>query len=137
MSVARLTIAHLVAACLAAPAAAHAGTPTGAQIMEAVENRDDGKTQINTVSLEIRPAKGTKRVRRFALMRKEYPSITKLVTFFQAPADVRNSALLVWDRRGVAPPSRRCDACLPDCTVSTFRRFDVLTFLMFRRRVGG
>jgi outer membrane lipoprotein-sorting protein len=76
-----------------------AGTPDGAQIMESVEDRDDGRDQISTVSLEIQPKQGAKRLRRFVLLRKEFDKLTKLVTFFLAPTDVRDSAFLVWDNR--------------------------------------
>lgn len=82
------------------PAAARAGTPTGEEIMAAVENRNDGRTQIAKVTLEIAPKQGTKRLREFALMRKKYGDLTKLVTFFLAPADIRDAAFLVHDRRG-------------------------------------
>ncbi|HWU91445.1 MAG TPA: outer membrane lipoprotein-sorting protein [Kofleriaceae bacterium] len=82
------------------PAAARAGAPTGGEIMEALENRNDGQTQISKVTLEVTPKQGTKRLRELVLMRKEYENVTKLVTFFLAPTDVRDSAFLVFDRRG-------------------------------------
>ena len=77
-----------------------AGALDGKQIMERVEDRDDGRDQISTVTLEIHPKQGAKRLRRFVLLRKEFDRLTKLVTFFMAPTDVRDSAFLVWDRRG-------------------------------------
>lgn len=77
-----------------------AGTPTGAEIMEAVENRNQGHTQTAKVTLEVVPKQGTKRLREFTMMRKKDENVTKLVTFLQAPADVRDSAFLVYDRRG-------------------------------------
>jgi outer membrane lipoprotein-sorting protein len=84
-----------------APAGAGAGGNGDAQqLMTRVEERDDGKDQISTVTLEIQPKKGTKRLRRFVLQRKEYPGLTKLVTFFLAPTDVRDAAFMVWDKRG-------------------------------------
>lgn len=79
-----------------------AGAPDGTKIMENVEDRDDGRDQISTVTLEIHPKQGAKRLRRFVLLRKEYDRLTKLVTFFLAPTDVRDSAFLVWDKRGGA-----------------------------------
>jgi outer membrane lipoprotein-sorting protein len=82
------------------PIAASAGPPTGPEIMTAVENRNDGKSQTSKLTLEISPKGGTKRLREFVLMRKEYENVTKLVTFFLAPADVRDSAFLVFDRKG-------------------------------------
>lgn len=82
------------------PIAAYAGPPTGPEIMTAVENRNDGKSQTAKLTLEINPKGGTKRLRELVLMRKEYENVTKLVTFFLAPADVRDSAFLVFDRKG-------------------------------------
>ena len=96
------SLAGAVALALA-PAVAGAGDPKGGdanQLMNKVEERDDGKDQTSTISLEIQPKKGTKRLRRFVLLRKEYPKLTKMVTFFLAPTDVRDSAFMVWDKRG-------------------------------------
>lgn len=77
-----------------------AGSPEeAAKLMKQVEERDDGKDQVSTVSLEIQPKKGAKRLRRFVLQRKEYPKLTKMVTFFVAPTDVRDAAFMVWDKR--------------------------------------
>jgi outer membrane lipoprotein-sorting protein len=97
------TLAGAVTLALS-PALAGAGGSTKAgdanQLMNQVEERDDGKDQTSTISLEIQPKKGTKRLRRFVLLRKEYPKLTKMVTFFLAPTDVRDSAFMVWDKRG-------------------------------------
>jgi len=82
------------------PVAARAGTPTGAEIMEGVKSRSEGRTEVAKVTLEINPKQGTKRLREFVSMRKKEPKLTKLVTFFLAPADVRDAAFLVFDRRG-------------------------------------
>jgi outer membrane lipoprotein-sorting protein len=89
----------------AAPApAATAAQPDPTKLMESVESRPDGKDQLSTVTLEIQPKKGAKRVRQFTLMRKEYPDTTKLVTFFTSPADIRNAAFLVSDEHGKPDP---------------------------------
>jgi outer membrane lipoprotein-sorting protein len=82
------------------PITAQAAPPTGPEIMAAVENRNDGKSQTAKLTLEISPKGGAKRIRELVLMRKEYENVTKLVTFFLAPADVRDSAFLVFDRKG-------------------------------------
>jgi outer membrane lipoprotein-sorting protein len=73
--------------------------PSGLEIMEGVENRADGKDQKSTVTLEIKPERGTPRLRKFEFMRKTFPDHRKYVTYFVAPADVRNSAFLEWDMR--------------------------------------
>ena len=83
------------------PLAAHAQTPPTAEaIMNGVENRDNGKDMIAKVTLEITPKQGTKRLRQFVMMRKEYKDMTKMVTFFLAPTDVLGAAFLVFDRKG-------------------------------------
>jgi outer membrane lipoprotein-sorting protein len=82
------------------PVAARAGTPTGAEIMEGVKSRSEGRTEVAKVTLEINPKQGTKRLREFVSLRKKDDKLTKLATFFLAPADVRDAAFLVFDRRG-------------------------------------
>lgn len=81
---------------------ARAEAPTGAKIMEGVENRDDGRDQISKVTLQIKPKQGTERLRQFVMMRKEAADVTKLVTHILAPTDVRGAAFLAFDRRGAA-----------------------------------
>lgn len=103
MSRVSLVVSGLVVALGASllPGAARAGgTPTGAEVMEGVENRAEGKTQIAKVTLEIAPKDGTKRLREIVSMRKKDGNVTKLVTFFLAPTDVRDAAFLVYDRKG-------------------------------------
>jgi outer membrane lipoprotein-sorting protein len=95
-----VSVAAAVLGVTLPPIAARADSPTGTQIMEAVENRNDGRTQLSKVALEINPKQGTKRLRELVLMRKEGENVTKLVVFFLAPSDVRDSAFLVFDRRG-------------------------------------
>lgn len=96
-------IALLADAAGAQPA--KAAPPDGQKLMQAIENRPDGKDQTSKVTLEIIPKKGDTRVRAFTLMRKEFKDQTKLVTFFSSPADVRDSAFLVVDEHG--KPDRR------------------------------
>jgi outer membrane lipoprotein-sorting protein len=92
-----VAVALGVALC---PIAARAGSPTGQEIMDAVERRNTGKTMTAKVTLEINPKSGGKRLREFVLMRKEFGDTTKLVTFLLAPSDVRDAAFLAFDRRG-------------------------------------
>ncbi|MEO8702709.1 MAG: outer membrane lipoprotein-sorting protein [Kofleriaceae bacterium] len=92
----RLLVATLVVGS-ALPAFADA--PTGPQIMEKVENRDEGKDQIAKVTLEIHPKQGSVRQRQLVIVRKEYPDVTKLATFFLAPTDVRGAAFLAFDKK--------------------------------------
>lgn len=87
------------------PAAASKDAPDGEKLMQAVEDRDDGKDQQAKITLQITPKKGQKRVRQFDLLRKEYPGETKLITVFSSPADVRGAAFLVVDEH--SKPDRR------------------------------
>lgn len=99
-----LSIAALAAAFALCPSPARAGSPTGAEVMERVENRNAGKDQIATVTLEIHPKASAARLRQLVMMRKEYDHLTKLVTFFQSPAEVRGAAFLVFNHKGAKRP---------------------------------
>jgi outer membrane lipoprotein-sorting protein len=92
-------VASGVALALGLPIVAHADAPTGQDIMVKVENRSDGDDQISKVTLSIHPKQGAERLRQFVMMRKDYEDITKLVTIFLAPTDVRSAAFLVFDRK--------------------------------------
>ena len=78
----------------------HAGPPTAQQIMDGVEHRYMGKDMQAQVDLQINPKGASKRVRQFTMFRKPYTGVVKLVTFIQAPADVRGAAFLAYDRDG-------------------------------------
>lgn len=84
------------------PTPAKPGTPDGAKLMTSVEDRPDGKDMTADVTLEIQPKTGSKRIRQFSLLRKEFTGMTKLVTKFISPADVRDAAFLVWDEHNKA-----------------------------------
>jgi outer membrane lipoprotein-sorting protein len=89
------------------PIPARAGSPTGTEVMDKVENRNNGKDQIAKVTLEVHPKQGNERGRQFVMMRKEYDHLTKLVTFLQAPTDVRGSAFMVFNRKGKSGDDQR------------------------------
>jgi outer membrane lipoprotein-sorting protein len=93
-----MTLALTLAMGVLAPPV-FAGPPNADEIMQKVEDRSQGKDETATHSLAIVPKQGSKRFRRYILMRKEYPNVIKLVTFFQAPTDVINAAFLVWDNK--------------------------------------
>lgn len=87
---------------LASPVVAdtpQANAPSADAIMQRVEDRPQGKDQLATHSLVITPKGGTKRLRSYTVMRKDYDDVTKLVTFLSAPADVRGAAFMVWDNK--------------------------------------
>jgi hypothetical protein len=76
-----------------------AAAPTADQIMQRVEDKSFGKDGQATHSLVIIPKHGEKRFRRYTIVRKEYPDVVKLVTFFNAPTDVQGAAFMVWDHK--------------------------------------
>ena len=84
------------------PGASRAQAPTAAAIMDGVEHRNQGSDMTSTVTLEVTPKQGTKRLSQFVLLRKDDSGVIKLVTFFKAPTSVLGSALLVFDRKGAA-----------------------------------
>lgn len=73
--------------------------PSADTIMQRVEDRSQGKDMTAKHTLMILPKNGTKRLRSYVLLRKEYPDVIKLVTFFEAPTDVRGAAFMVWDEK--------------------------------------
>ena len=78
---------------------AYADAPTADVIMQQVEERPQGKDMVATVKLTITPKSGSKRIRSLTSLRKETKDVTKLVTFFSEPSDMRNVAFMVWDNK--------------------------------------
>ncbi|HET6613822.1 MAG TPA: outer membrane lipoprotein-sorting protein [Kofleriaceae bacterium] len=93
------TLFVVAAAAVLCCEATASAKPTGQAIMDAVENRNDGRTEVATVSLAIQPKHGTKRYRRFIAARKEYPKHTKFAAYILAPQGLRDAAFMVWDVR--------------------------------------
>jgi len=83
----------------AKPAAAPAAAQTADAIMQRVEDKKFGEDLWAVQSLEIIPKSGQKRLRRYSILRKDYGSVSKLVTYLEAPTDVRGAAFMVWDEK--------------------------------------
>lgn len=66
-------------------------------IMEAVDARDVGDKVLSRTEMTLSDGKGRTRTRTFVTRALKFPGGTKSVTFFESPADVRNTALLSID----------------------------------------
>jgi len=84
---------------LAAPV--FAVEPTGLAIMQLVDTRDDGDDLIQKMQQRLIDRHGSVREREMASFRKDYGKDSKSITYFLAPSNVRDTALLTWDYDGV------------------------------------
>ncbi len=71
--------------------------PTGLEIMQAVDNREDGDDLKQTMTQTLIDRNGNKRVRHMLSFRKDYGKDKKMITFFTEPANIRDTALLTFD----------------------------------------
>ena len=72
---------------------------TAKEVMEKVDDRDQGKTSIQESTMILIDRKGQQRVRKTKTYSKESEEGTKTVTYFLTPANVKNTAFLsyIWD----------------------------------------
>jgi outer membrane lipoprotein-sorting protein len=91
------TIALAVAAAVATPAFADSLGDDPRAIMEAVEARDTGDKMTGRTDMVITSAGGDKRKRRIRSSAIKVDGGTKHLLLFEAPADMRNTALLSID----------------------------------------
>jgi hypothetical protein len=70
---------------------------TATEIMRRVIKRDDGKTSISEMTMILIDKRNSQRVRKMKAFRKDYEDVTKSISFFLSPADVRNTAFLSYD----------------------------------------
>jgi len=71
--------------------------PTGLEIMQAVDNREDGDDLTQQMTQILIDRNGNQRVRHMASFRKDYGNDKKMVVFFTEPANIRDTALLTFD----------------------------------------
>jgi len=71
--------------------------PTGRQIMEWVDDRDDGDNQLSDVKMVLVDKRGQERVRQMRSMSKDKGEDTLSLIFFATPADVKNTGFLSYD----------------------------------------
>ncbi len=70
---------------------------TALEVMEEVDNRDTGKTQISTATMILIDKKDRKRVRKLKLFSKEFSGVDKSISFFVSPTDVKDTSFLSYD----------------------------------------
>ncbi|MBN4076925.1 outer membrane lipoprotein-sorting protein [Mariprofundus ferrooxydans] len=74
-----------------------ATNPTGLSIMQAVDNREDGDDLRQQMTQTLVDRNGNQRQRHMVAFRKDFGKDSKLITFFTAPANIRDTALLTFD----------------------------------------
>ena len=70
---------------------------TANEIMQKVDARDTGKTQISTATMTLVDKKDRKRVRKLKLFSKEFSDVDKSISFFVSPTDVKDTSFLSYD----------------------------------------
>jgi hypothetical protein len=70
---------------------------TAFEIMQKVDDRDTGKTQISTATMTLIDKKDRKRVRKLKLFSKEFSDVDKSISFFVSPTDVKDTSFLSYD----------------------------------------
>lgn len=79
------------------PNALFAKELTALEVMQMVEDRDDGETSTSEMTMILVDKRKNQRIRKMKSMRKDYGKDLKSVSFFLSPADVRNTAFLSYD----------------------------------------
>jgi hypothetical protein len=79
---------------IALPAAA---APTGREIMEKVDARDDGDNATQSMHMLLIDKNGKERVRELSTFRRDVAEDTHQIIFFRSPADVKDTGLLIYD----------------------------------------
>ena len=85
---------------LAAPA--YSNELSGLEIMKLVDARDDGDDLIQKMKQRLIDRRGNIREREMISLRKDYGKDSKSITYFLAPSNIRDTALLTWDYDGIA-----------------------------------
>jgi len=70
---------------------------TGLEVMKLVEARDDGDDLIKKTTQRLIDKRGNVREREMISFSKDYGLDSKSVSYFLAPANVRDTAMLTWD----------------------------------------
>lgn len=95
------TVFMLLGAMLLLVGPIFAAEPTGLEIMQRVDARDDGDDLIQKMKQRLVDRRGDVREREMISLRKDYGKDSKSITYFLAPSNVRDTALLTWDYDGV------------------------------------
>jgi outer membrane lipoprotein-sorting protein len=93
-----LGFAALLLPALGAGAETEEGTlPTGRDIVERVNGRDDGNHSMSRVKMELIDRRGKKRIRQTVGYRKYYGKEKRSALFFESPQNVKGTAFLTFD----------------------------------------
>ncbi|RMH49900.1 MAG: outer membrane lipoprotein-sorting protein [Zetaproteobacteria bacterium] len=92
-----MLLSILLLAAAAQPAAAADAPPSGLEVMQAVDNREDGDDLKQTMTQTLIDRNGNRRVRHMVSFRKDYGKDKKMILFFTEPANIRDTALLTFD----------------------------------------
>ncbi|NQU62738.1 MAG: outer membrane lipoprotein-sorting protein [SAR324 cluster bacterium] len=71
--------------------------PTAREVMEMVDNRDDGETSISELTMVLIDRRNNQRVRQLKGYRKDFGKDTRTINFFISPADVQNTSFLSYE----------------------------------------
>lgn len=82
---------------LASPEVSYASDLTASDVVEKVNGVDDGRFVTRKISMNLVDRKGKTRVRETINYRKYYGDDLKTVLFYLSPANIRNTAFLIWD----------------------------------------
>lgn len=74
--------------------------PTGIQIMQRVDDRDDGNDLTQKIYQKLIDRRGGVRERFIISFRKDYGKDSKSISYFLQPANIRDTALLTYDYDG-------------------------------------
>ena len=84
------------------PGAADEALPTGREIMERVDERDDGDNLIQDLRMVLIDKNGNQRVREIRSLGRDVGEDNQSIMFFLSPADVRETGFLTYDYDGHA-----------------------------------
>ncbi len=73
---------------------------TGLDVMKRVDNRDDGDDLTQKIYQKLIDRRGGVREREMVSFRKDYGKDNKAISYFLAPANIRDTALLTYDYDG-------------------------------------
>jgi hypothetical protein len=91
------TLAAVLLAWAAEPHAANAQPPTGRQIMERVDARNDGEREERDLEMLLIDKNGSTRTRRLRGWRRDVGEDVQSILFFLAPPDVKDTGFLTYD----------------------------------------
>jgi hypothetical protein len=86
-----------LAAALLLGAQASAQTPSAREIMQRVEDRDDGDLQTSDLEMTLIDKNQSERVRRIRSFTRDVGPDTQSIMFFLSPADVKDTGFLTYD----------------------------------------